>query len=635
MSKKLFFTEVFAEQRKVGEGDVAVYGVGDEHRQQPRPRRQQSDRTPVGQQRAYGVERRRQHDVAQRGACFVGNGVVFATEQVRHRHHGEVAAERRPRASHVAEARHEGDVYGERYRQPEQRETRAPLGAVGELVPERQVVEDAEKEFARHDDRHHRQPRKVGGGDKILQDGQVEHDAQEYEQREDDEIVHGIDVCLCGVLAPTAAFGEYERLVGEAERLYEHDHDDSDFVIGAVDAQLCHGAVGVRHQSGVYELVDGLVHDAGKPHDEEREGIGNHAPPYLAVETEAGGENFGYQRQQRNARSDEVGEENVPHAEVGRVAPRNPFGVPRIYRRTEENEKEVQPDVQENGEQLDAGEAERLLPVAQVGERQGGEGVDGEGRREHQHVARVARTAERRRQRVEEYDHRREKERRGARQREERRRVDPHRVLVFFVIGEAEKSGFQPVGKNNQQQGDQRIEVGYHPVLGLRKDVGIEGYQTPVEKPPDDAAQSVNGGVFRQTFHSRHRQKDFSEQHGFIAAAPPQMFVGKLRNHAPARGALDETLFDEVGFVYLFERAGVFAQGGGDGGKPHRTALELVDDSRQYFVVGFVEAVLVDVQRFEGDAGYLYGNATAAFHLRKIAHPPQQGVGDTGRAAAA
>ena len=83
------------------------------------------------------------------------------------------------------------------------------------------------------------------------------------------------------------------------------------------------------------------------------------------------------------------------------------------------------------------------------------------------------------------------------------------------------------------------------------------------------------------------------------------MLVRQLRHLAPTGRALDEALLDEERLVDFLYRAGVLAQGGGDGGQAHGTALKLVDDGGQQFVVYLVQAVAVDVQCLQGIGGNL------------------------------
>ena len=111
------------------------------------------------------------------------------------------------------------------------------------------------------------------------------------------------------------------------------------------------------------------------------------------------------------------------------------------------------------------------------------------------------------------------------------------------------------------------------------------------------------------------------------------MGIGKVGYLASPWRPLDEAFFYQERFIDLLERAGVFAQRGGDGRQSDGTALKLVYHRRQELVVNLVQAIAVNVQRFEGIAGNRLVDATAPLHLGKVAHAAEQGVGDTRRAA--
>ena len=86
--------------------------------------------------------------------------------------------------------------------------------------------------------------------------------------------------------------------------------------------------------------------------------------------------------------------------------------------------------------------------------------------------------------------------------------------------------------------------------------------------------------------------------------------------HFPSAGCtLQEAFLDKKGFVYFFYRAGVFSQCRGNGGQSY-------------------QAVTVYVQCLQCELGNLQVDASGAFHLREITHPPEQSVGNTGRSAA-
>ena len=111
------------------------------------------------------------------------------------------------------------------------------------------------------------------------------------------------------------------------------------------------------------------------------------------------------------------------------------------------------------------------------------------------------------------------------------------------------------------------------------------------------------------------------------------MDVCRLRHLSATRCAFEEALLDEERLIHLLQRAGVLADGRGDGSEAHGAALELVDDGGENFVVNLVQSVAVDVERLEGIAGNLHVDASVALDLCEVAHAAQQGVGDTRCAA--
>ena len=120
-----------------------------------------------------------------------------------------------------------------------------------------------------------------------------------------------------------------------------------------------------------------------------------------------------------------------------------------------------------------------------------------------------------------------------------------------------------------------------------------------------------------------------------VRAVDAEVAEGQVGGGTALRRAVDEAFHNQVGLVDLFDGAGVLAEGGGDGLDAHGAALELVDDYAEQLVVDFVESVAVDIEGFEGHAGYILVDGAGAFDLGEVAHAAQQGVGDTGRAAAA
>ena len=112
------------------------------------------------------------------------------------------------------------------------------------------------------------------------------------------------------------------------------------------------------------------------------------------------------------------------------------------------------------------------------------------------------------------------------------------------------------------------------------------------------------------------------------------MPVGQFGGFTPPGRAFEEPFLDEERFVDLLDRAGVFADGRGDGIQPDGAPTELFDDGAEYLVVHLVETAGVYVQGLERRPcnGQVYD--AVPFHHGEIPYPPEQGVGDTGRSAA-
>lgn len=65
----------------------------------------------------------------------------------------------------------------------------------------------------------------------------------------------------------------------------------------------------------------------------------------------------------------------------------------------------------------------------------------------------------------------------------------------------------------------------------------------------------------------------------------------------------DKAFFDKERLVNLFQRSGIFSQGSRDSRQSYRSAVKLVDDSRQQLIVDLIQAVTVDVQCLQSIAG--------------------------------
>lgn len=114
-----------------------------------------------------------------------------------------------------------------------------------------------------------------------------------------------------------------------------------------------------------------------------------------------------------------------------------------------------------------------------------------------------------------------------------------------------------------------------------------------------------------------------------------EMFVGQLGCDAPSLGPDYEAFLDKERLIYFLQGPLILAYCGREGTRADRTALEKGDDSAEYLVVYGVEAPFVYLQFIEGEAGNLQIDVSVSHHLGEVAHPPEKGVRDSGRAAAA
>src|SRR5688572_17557698 len=140
---------------------------------------------------------------------------------------------------------------------------------------------------------------------------------------------------------------------------------------------------------------------------------------------------------------------------------------------------------------------------------------------------------------------------------------------------------------------------------------------------------TVTGGLELIAAVSKERPVDAARRR------VPEMLVSPPRGDPRARRALQEPLLDEEGLVEVLDRAALLADRGGDRLDAGRTATILLDDRAQDLAVDLVEAVLVHLQQTERPPRRLGADGVVARHLREVAHPAQQAVGDARRAAAA
>ena len=111
------------------------------------------------------------------------------------------------------------------------------------------------------------------------------------------------------------------------------------------------------------------------------------------------------------------------------------------------------------------------------------------------------------------------------------------------------------------------------------------------------------------------------------------MPVGVCGGDAATRGAVDESVHEEVRLVDVLDGAAVLAESGGQGFDADRSAGELIDDGHEVVPVVLVEAELIDVEDVERHVGDLLGDATVEADIREITHALQQAVRESRRTA--
>ena len=124
-----------------------------------------------GDEDAYDPHSDSRKEIQREPRYIVPDGVANLAHNPACYHHSAVAGQCSPRATHIAEFRHEQNVECERNGEATEREYHAPVGTVGEFVPKRQIEKYAEKEFSNHYHRHNFKSGKVMRGDEVAQDG--------------------------------------------------------------------------------------------------------------------------------------------------------------------------------------------------------------------------------------------------------------------------------------------------------------------------------------------------------------------------------------------------------------------------------------------------------------------------------
>ena len=417
--------------------------------------------------------------------------VILLAKEVGDDHHGEVAGECSPGRTHVVETRDQQPVETQGDGRTKQGDVGSELGLSGELIPDRQIVEDAEEQIGHQQDRHNGKAHAVGRAHEILHDVDVEHDADEDDGADQHEGGHHLGVGLFSVLV--LRFAEEEGLGGVFEGLDEDGHHDGDLVAGAVDA---HG--GLRFGSGREPLdehtVHGLVDDAGQTEDQQREGVTEHLLPQTPVEDESLAENAGKQHQQGDHAGHEVGDEDIadPYLRVVDGVDEGRIGVLREQPRTEQQEEKVEEYVDENVGDLDGGKAQGTVQETQLREEYGGKRIHADDDGEPAHVFRMCRVLQPIGNGLREDRAEHDKEGGGEEQRPHDGAIDT--VFDAVVLRKLEEGGLHAVGEDHDEETGPGIEFAHDTVVRrVTEKIGVERHEQVVEQSAEYCGAAVYG----------------------------------------------------------------------------------------------------------------------------------------------
>ena len=113
----------------------------------------------------------------------------------------------------------------------------------------------------------------------------------------------------------------------------------------------------------------------------------------------------------------------------------------------------------------------------------------------------------------------------------------------------------------------------------------------------------------------------------------PTVQVAEAGQDATAGGPLQEAPLQQIGFVDVLDGVGLLPDGHGQRGQTDRTPVELLQDEGQDLPIDPVETFVVHLEQSEGLVRHRGRDAPFMAHLREVAHPLEQTVGDPRRAA--
>ena len=194
----------------------------------------------------------------------------------------------------------------------------------------------------------------------MLENRHVHHHREESKQSENDEVFHhlGLGFLVGGIALAT----KDEGFVGVTESLGDHRHNHRNFDAGAVDAQLYITFL-TRNDETVAYLVGYLVEDASQTQKKEWPRITQHLLQHLTVDSETQLLDFRDETKGNQARADEVDNKNIADL-VTVLIPAHQTGMALFQSRSNQENKQIQPDVEEDKQELQRGEFDGFVFIA-------------------------------------------------------------------------------------------------------------------------------------------------------------------------------------------------------------------------------------------------------------------------------
>ena len=148
---------------------------------------------------------------------------------------------------------------------------------------------------------------------------------------------------------------------------------------------------------------------------------------------------------------------------------------------------------------------------AQVSKGYRRKGIDSDGYYHYHYELRIIAHFHQRRELRIEQPTEEDKDNRGRCYRRHSGGIDEVGLLAVGIGGEAEITRLHTVGNDHYHQGYPRIELRYNTIVGSRDDMQMERHQKPIEKPPYDAACTVDCSLFCKIFNSQTAHCSFIE----------------------------------------------------------------------------------------------------------------------------